>query len=285
MNISLIYLSYIPFGKDYLESFLNSYISKHAGIEHQLVIVFNGHKDENEIQPFLSILVQSNVSYEYIVCPEKYDIDSYFYSAKSLFSEYIIFLNTYSIILHSNWLLSLYQNIIRQGIGCVGATGSWGDFAHKDQYLKLKNEFFKFNMNSIKKLIFFRYNFYPHVKPHIRTNTFLIRRELFLKLDFNSVKPLLLNYFYNISATKLKSLCFEHGNNSLTNQINRLGLKVLVVDKYGIGYEINEWDEARTFWISQQENLLVSDNQTRNYDLGDETTKRQYQYAAWGKRI
>jgi hypothetical protein len=286
MNLALVYLSYIPFGTEYLISFLNSYTNKKAGVEHKLVILFNGHQTEDEIKPFLEILNNSGVPFGYKVSPEKFDIGSYFYAAANLSTEYIAFVNTYSLILHDNWLLYLYQNLTKTGVGCVSATGSWSDYPHNDEYRSIIKDFLRlnFSLNKLKKAIFFRFNFFPVVKPHLRTNAFMIKRTIFLNLKFGLVKPRILNTFTNYSGTKLKSLCFEHGNTGMTNQIIQLGLRPLLVNKHGAGYEIKEWREARTFWTNDQENLLVKDNQTMKYELADKQRKNELIYAAWGDK-
>jgi len=286
MNLALVYLSYIPFGTEYLISFLNSYTNKKAGVEHKLVILFNGHQTEDEIKPFLEILNNSGVPFEYKVSPEKFDIGSYFYAAANLSTEYIAFVNTYSLILNDNWLLYLYQNLTKTGVGCVSATGSWSDYPHNDEYRSIIKDFLRlnFSLNKLKKAIFFRFNFFPVVKPHLRTNAFMIKRTIFLNLKFGLVKPRILNTFTNYSGTKLKSLCFEHGNTGMTNQIIQLGLRPLLVNKHGAGYEIKEWREARTFWTNDQENLLVRDNQTMKYELADKQRKNELIYAAWGDK-
>jgi len=284
MNLALVYLSYIPFGTEYLISFLNSYTVKKAGIEHKLVILFNGHQTYEEIDPFLEILNSSDIKFEYIISPHKFDIGSYFYAAANLSTEYVAFVNTYSRILHDNWLLYLYQNLTKTGVGCVSATGSWSDYHHNDEYMSIISDFrsLNFSINKLKKAILYRFNFFPFVKPHLRTNAFIIKRIIFLKLKFSLVKPIVLNWFTNYSGTKLKSLCFEHGNNSLTSQIIGMGLKPLLVNKLGKGYEIERWREAATFWTSSQQNLLVSDNQTMKYELADKEQKKALAYAAWG---
>lgn len=284
MNLSLVYLSYIPFGKSYLEEFLNSYKEHDAGLVHDLVIVFNGHESPEEMLPFLNTLNDSGVIYKHLISPEKFDIGSYFYAASELKSEFIAFVNTYSRVLQPRWLLYLYQNVTKKDVGFVSATASWGDFPHNDEYKKLLGELYRLrsDMTSLKKIIFFRFNFYPYVKPHLRTNAFMIKRTLFIGLKFDMVKPTFLNFFFNYSGTKLKSLCFEHGNNGFTNQIIKMGLKPLLVNKYGNGYEMEEWNKAGTFWISDQENLLVSDNQTMKYELASKNEKNLLNYAAWG---
>ena len=193
-------------------------------------------------------------------------------------------MNTYSVILHDDWLLSLYQNIVKDGVGLVGASGGWGDFPHNDEYhanLKLLRQL-KFSMLTLKKLIFFRFNFYPRVMPTIRTTCFMINRKLFLEMKYPNIRPRILSLFYNSSKTKLRNLCFEHSNRGLTVQILKKGLKALIVDKDGNGYDIPSWKDAKIFWSSEQENLLMSDNQTRKYQDADSETRKNLAYAAWG---
>lgn len=283
-SISLIYLSYTPFGTGYLKNFIESYKAQKAGIDHDLIILFNGATKNDDIQEFIEILDDSEIKYEYILSPEKFDIVSYFYVAKVLKSIYVAFVNTYSVILQDNWLLYLYQNVIKEGVGVAGASGGWGDFPHNDEYYRnIKSIFkFKFNPTLLKKSVFFRFNFYPKVPPHLRTNAFMIRRELFISLKYPRVKPLILNLLIDFSKSKLRSLCFEHGNEGFTTQLVNKGLIPLLVDKSGIGYEMDRWYEAKTFWVSEQENLLVSDNQTRKYQDADGEARKGLTYAAWG---
>jgi hypothetical protein len=283
-SICLVYLSYTPFGTGYLNDFIASYKARVPGIEHELIILFNGETKDVDIQPFIKILSESEVNFKYLISPEKFDIVSYFYVAQVLKTDYIAFINTYSVILHDNWLLYLYQNVTKKDVGVVGASGGWGDFGHNDEYYgNIKSILrFKINPTLIKKSIFFRFNFYPQVPPHIRTNAFMIRRELFLALKYPKVKPLILNFFIDFSKSKLRSLCFEHGREGFTSQLVDKGLKAILVDRFGKGFEMPNWPNSKTFWHFEQENLLVSDNQTRKYQEADEETKKRLTYAAWG---
>ncbi len=284
MDLSLVYLSYVPFGTSYLRDFIASYKRKNAGIEHDLIILFNGYSSESELVPFLSILEEQEVVYSHILSPENFDIPSYFFVSKEVNTEYIAFVNTYSVILSDNWLRHLYENIIKEGVGLVGASGGWSDFPHNEEYKENLKQLrqLKFSKITLKKLIFFRFNFYPEVRPAIRTTCFMLNRVLFLELEYPKIRPLILGLFYDSSKTKLRNLCFEHSSWGLTQQILKKRLKTLIVDKDGRAYDIPLWKEAKTFWHFEQENLLVSDNQTRKYQEADEETKKRLTYAAWG---
>ena len=249
-----------------------------------MIILFNGFTTENDAIEFINSIEESNIICKILFTKEKLDITSYFDAATKIKSDYILFLNTYSILLTDNWCKIYFDNIIKPNVGVVGSTGAFGDFSHTDDYyLRLKNmNIFKLNFIDLKKIIYFRFNYFPKVLPHIRTNAFMINRDLFLSLKYLKVRPLFLNYFISLRKSKLTSLCFEHGNNSLTNQILARGLKPIIVGKNGISYEVNEWKTSNTFWINKQDNLMISDNQTKKYDFADLESKNFMKYSAWG---
>jgi hypothetical protein len=98
----------------------------------------------------------------------------------------------------------------------------------------------------------------------------MVRREEFLGADPG---PL---------TSKFNAYLFESGRKSLTNYYLKKGQKVLVMDKHGKTYEPGQWKESSTFWINDQENLLVSDNQTRLYQESSEAARRSLTKLAWG---
>jgi hypothetical protein len=278
-------LSYVPFGTHYLINFLQSYQNQDAGINHNLIILFNGYHNEKDLHPFIEILNTSLVSYQIIITESKYDIDAYFYIAELLKnSEYVTFLNTYSVILHANWLKYFYANIIKESVGCVSATGAWGDYFHAMEYKKSINKIKKFkgSLTDVKKVIYFRFNFYPTVRPHLRTNGFMINRLLFLSIKRPSVRPVFLNLLLKLNSKKIRSFCFEHGKDSFSQQLVDRGLQIQIVNKFGSGLNINEWPASNVYWNGLQENLLIQDNQTSKYQKADIEERKRLAYAAWG---
>jgi hypothetical protein len=274
--IAVFYLSYVPFGVRHLKEFLVSYLNYTSGTSHELTILFNGHSNESELIIFKNYLESSGVEYSILISPEKFDIGSYFFAASQKKNKYLLFLNTYTRILHANWLYNLYNCVQKTEVGVVGCTGAWSDFGGNHLHL---------GSNLLKRLyswIVYRFNFYPHIKPHLRTNAFLINRDIFLSLKYNYPKPSWLFFLKSgLKETKLRSFCFEHGNNSMTNQILRKGLDVLIVDKNGKSYSIDNWKKSNTFWNGEQENLIVQDNQTLYYTNGTELYKATLRFKAW----
>ena len=275
-KIGIVYLCYVPYGIKYIEAFISSYTLNASGIEHELFILFNGYSNESELIIFEDFLATSIIEYRILKSHEKFDIGSYFFAASQINHKYLVFLNTYSRILHPNWLSHLYTTVQNSNVGVVGCTGAWGDFG--GNHIHFGSNLFK----RIFSWIIFRYNFYPHVKPHLRTNAFLIDREVFLSLRYYDPKPYWLSFLkHGPKESKLKTFCFEHGNDSMTNQILKKGLNVMIVDKNGKSYSIANWKESNTFWHGEQENLIIQDNQTLNYTGGSEAYKTTLRIKAW----
>ena len=88
---------------------------------------------------------------------------------------------------------------------------------------------------------------------------------------------------YGLLLTKMHSFRLESGKSSITRQIERMGLKAIVVGKDGVGYDKNDWDVSNTFWRKTQSNLLISDNQTRKYDAEDAERQSSLESFAWGR--
>ena len=75
----------------------------------------------------------------------------------------------------------------------------------------------------------------------------------------------------------------ESGRRSITNQIIKSGKTILVIGKDGKAYEKEDWWKSNTFWRGSQQNLLISDNQTRAYAESEQRQKMIYSYYAWGE--
>jgi hypothetical protein len=110
---------------------------------------------------------------------------------------------------------------------------------------------------------------YPNA--HIRTNAFIIERQIFLDTLPTSI------------TTKRDTYLYESGPDSLTRQILRRGKKAVVVGRDGQSYSIDQWPRSRTFRLGDQRNLLVQDNQTRAFEAMNNTEKRAFVEATWGE--
>lgn len=110
----------------------------------------------------------------------------------------------------------------------------------------------------------------PFPNPHIRTNAFMIERQVFLDVLPESIE------------TKNDSYLFESGPDGLTQRILQRGLKIVVVGADGRVYGMEEWAESGTFRLGGQRNLLVKDNQTRAFQNMNAAGQGTFTRMTWG---
>ena len=118
--------------------------------------------------------------------------------------------------------------------------------------------------------MYFSLNFKPFPNYHIRSNAFIISSANMKRIRRGRVN------------SKMDAYRLESGKNSITKQVERMGLRPLVVGKDGVGYEKSQWNLSKTFWWPDQPNLLVSDNQTRKYENESKNEKAKLELFAWG---
>jgi len=267
-DICVVHLVRKKNGVEPFERFLESYREKPAGINHDLLIIYKGFSSKAEIILHEELL--TGIPHSFLLISDfGFDLRSYFMAVKKHESKYFCFVNSFSIIQSEDWLLKLYRQLIQPGVGLVGATGSWGSIrpGQKEKpelpwVLKLARRWIGAGFG----IYFDAFRNY-----HLRTNSFMIARENMLKIRSG------------IILTKMQAWMLESGKKSITNQIEKMGLRPVVVGKDGKGYEKNEWDISNTFWRGTQSNLLISDNQTRKYDAADLEWRRKWEIFAWGE--
>ena len=231
------------------ETFLESYLRRDAGVEHQLYIICKGFTSNDDLRR-LSEKTKAAPHALVYVDERELDIGAYYAAAMQCECDVVCFLNTYSEILGEWWLAKLSRNLARPSVGLVGCSGSYEAPTHGGRYDNI-----------------------PFPSPHLRSNAFMLGRDVFLK-----IKP---RHSLN---DKFSTYIFEHGRMSLTRRIVSLGLDVLVVGKDGRGYSVNEWSRSRTFRQGGQTNLLIGDNRTRDFDLAPAPEKRSLFRMAWSDR-
>ena len=231
------------------ERFIDSYRRNSAGIDHAFYVIFKGFKCIKEIKEAKALF--RRFSYTPVFLDDSsLDIGAYIEWANMVKEDYICSLNTSSEILSPNWLCKLYRNINRPKVGLVGATGS------NDSLSELNSVFPKF----------------PNI--HIRTTGFMIDRRLFCSIT-NGVKI----------SCKFDSYYFESGPKSLTRKIMAIEKKILVVGRNGRGYSPKYWSVSDTYRQGAQRNLLIADNQTRDFLAHTWSEKRKFANMTWGKYL
>jgi hypothetical protein len=275
-NICVVHLVRAKNGVEPLQRFLESYARNQGGVEHDLLLVFKGFRNKELPPPYQQLL--GVYPHEALFVDDRgYDIIPYSIATKKYDYRYFCFLNSFSSILDRDWLKKIYDPATKKGVGLVGATGSHQSIytdllrSRKIESKLLWRRMVGMIVLPILTLKCQRY-FFPYPNVHIRTNAFMIAGDLMRKIKIGPV------------SHKWDTYRFESGKNSLTHQVLRMNLKVLVVGKNGRAYEKEEWADSFTFWQGDQGNLLVADNQTNAYATGDLETKWRYARHAWADR-
>ncbi len=276
---AVVYLSWVPYGIDCLKSFIISYKQYCAGVEHDLVLLFNGIDKSGNYLPFLNYAENiTGKKIKYLLLDKGQDIDAYYFAAQHIPNQQILFLNSFSRVLADNWLSFYVTGMDNNEKAIIGATSSCHSH-YSNVFSTYKRNWehdksFGFNFRKyklfLKAFFYWRFIFKPYPNPHLRTSAFMTKKEDFM----NAYPGPLINKF---NAYK-----FESGRKSLTNQLIKRGFKILVVGKDGKTYEPGEWKESKTFWISEQENLLISDNQTDLFASSSSIAKKELSMKAWG---
>jgi hypothetical protein len=105
--------------------------------------------------------------------------------------------------------------------------------------------------------------------PHIRSNGFIIRRA-----D-------LLREFPSIERGKHAAHLFESGPQSLTIRMRATGKSAVLAGRDGRRYLPHQWPESGTFRLGRQPNLLIGDNQTRNFAELPDREQQTQAYLTW----
>ncbi len=278
MSICIVHLIREENGIEPFRSFLNSYLKYKSGIEHDILFVLKHKKINSDPIKYKNLL--RDIPHEFLIIPDKgLDIDTYFIAARKTNYKYYVFLNSFSIILSENWLMKMYKFISKSNIGLVGATSSLQGICPRLNLNKIKDKLRKINSLRIFLKYIFLIFFYPILfyfygtfpNPHIRTNAFMISRDDFLKINFRRT-------FF-----KFQAWYFESGRNCLSKRIKKMGKKIIVVGHDSKSYEKDQWKISNTFWSNNQDNLLISDNQTRKYSNANKDKKVLYKQLAWGR--
>lgn len=226
--------------------FLNSYERNPPGASHSLYVIFKGFANNNDLDDAKGLF--NNVPHEPVfLSDESFDIGAYIEWANIIKEELICVFNTASEILAPNWLHKFAINLAMPDVGLVGATASYESL----------NE-----LNSA-------FPVFPNI--HIRSTAFMIDRELFCHITERLQ-----------IAHKTDAFHFESGPQSLTRQVIAKGKKTLLVGRNGRGYSPQFWPVSDTFRQGTQKNLLVADNQTRNFLSLPWNEKREFVVRSWG---
>lgn len=292
-DVAVIYLYRFGEPESSVRRFVDSYRSNRAGIAHRLYVALKGFHDVSSLRDAQALF--DDLAAEIIEVPDiGYDIGSYRVAANAVKCPRLLFLNAYSRILAENWLAKFGAALDQEGVGLVGATGSWqsnasgfewelrrriGDLvraaagrrgvgAVRSASVRPARSAWEYVMAPVTYVDMLR-SFRRHPNPHIRTNAFMIDRNLFLSLDVGKLKA------------KKDAYKFESGRRSLTCQVQSRGLAAVVVGRSGIVYPVGKWSMSRTLWRADQDELLIADRRTDEYAAGSSELRAHLEMLAW----
>jgi hypothetical protein len=229
--------------------FVRSYQRFRPGTAHSLHVIFKGFGDHvplGEAKALFGLVPHREV----FLGDANFDIGAYIEWANQIDEDLICALNSSSEILAEDWLLKLVVNIMLPNVGLVGATASYESIKDWDESFPA----------------------FPNV--HVRSNAFMIGRELFCRITKSQM-----------IGDKLDAFHFESGPQSLTRKVLKSGLEIRLVGRNGRGYSPEWWPTSDTFRLGRQGNLLVADNQTRSFNEFNWEEKREFVARTWGHYI
>jgi hypothetical protein len=294
-RIAVVHLVWGPAGLAPFEAFLASYEQHDAGAEHDLVLLVNGVADAEVREQYRSRAADLAAG-EIVLAKPVLDLAAYAEAARRLDHDRVCFLNSYSEIATAGWLGLLEAALADPAAGAAGASGSWASHLSYNQFqLGLPGPYAQAfagrraareSMHALsgtpvpgaaRHWLYTLVQTVRHVPstsrfpaPHLRTNAFLVDRARFLALR---TAP---------AATKWDTYRLESGPRSITAQLRAAGTPPVVVDARGVARRPQEWDRGDVFFQAMQEDLLVTDNQTRSYASATPEQRAMLSAFAWG---
>jgi len=298
-DLALVHLVRKANGPEPFREFLESYRTLDAGADHDLVLLLKGFDSEREANE-MAALAGGLEAQRLYVDDEGFDVGAYFTATDRLEQARVCFVNSFTTAHVPGWLGMLESALRLPNIGIAGATGSWAShwswlrfnfglsspyrqafpdraWAHV-QVMRLTPDgrrvpaplWFRHFLGSTRALPSFIGRFGPFPAAHVRTNGFIMERELMRSLERTSVRR------------KFDAFVIEGGLKSITRQIEGLGLRPLLAGADQRVYDVQDWPSSGVFWQRGQENVLLEDNQTRAYRDADLDLRTFFARLAWG---
>jgi hypothetical protein len=249
------YLLWAPLGEAPVRAFADAYRANDPGIEHELVVAACGATSEHPLEPLLKILEPLGASIELFEGP-RIDLRTH----RELVdrrpqAEEFVFANSYARPLAPGWLKLVIEALREPAVGIVGAGGTF-----ETRVMTTKHHLGFLFLPTNRR--------FPN--PHIRTSCFAMTRDAIESINWRDVR------------TKSDAWSLESGRRGISAQLERQGLRSLVVGRDGRTFESSAWRESATFRASEGRNLLIADLRTDDYANADPAERARLETAAWG---
>jgi hypothetical protein len=300
--VAVVYLAWGPLGDDVVRRFAGSYRAHSAGLDHTLVVVFNGF-EPGSLALHAVRMALDGCPHEALVLEEPLlDLAAYRVAARQFATGRCCFLNSYSTILAENWLARMGAALELPDVGLVGASASWASYrsyarfalgfggpyarvfvdrrgtmralraiAAREGALGERRSGVAQYLDSATAVLEKFRGFGPFPARHVRTTGFMADADIVVTLLDMPLR------------TKLDTYRAESGVESLSARVERSGRRLVVVGADGRAFAPHEWPDSSTFWQAGQENLLIADNQTMSYLRSDGEQRAVLSRYAWGR--
>ncbi len=296
-------------GLRWFRAFAEALRAHPPGVDCELVLAMKGFTSRAQAAPYLEEVAE--LAPEALFFPDRgFEMGVYLPLAARLRRDRYCFVNSHGRPLVDGWLAKLDAALARPEVGQVGATGSWasmhswvmgmlglpnayrGLFPTRQVVRELTMEIqreaaclgigsdlnrsrpgvsaARLRLRSVPRVPRELVEFGPFPACHLRTNAFMISHAALRELHLPAVR------------SKMDAYVLESGRQSITAQLERIGLCSLVVDRTGAVHLPERWDRSRTLWQGEQEQLLVADNQTLCYTAGTFPRRSLLSTLAWG---
>ena len=255
---------------DLAQRFAESYLRFPAGAVHELTLIVSGTPDQAQTTELVSLFGGAPVSVIHVQDVD-FDIGKYRFALETTNFDLCCFLNSYSIIRAPGWLKNLSDCALDPGVGIVGATASYESlFSGAVAGMTARKPSLSMLRHGVPGAVKYWAYFPAFPNPHIRTNAFMMRRDVYQRVRWPR------------NPSRLETFRFESGRQSLTRQVLKMGLAAVIVGRDGRRYDVSDWPSSGTFRQSEQDNLLFDDNHTIEYCTAAAERRRQLAAAAWG---
>jgi len=313
--VSVVYLARAAEGIEAIEAFRQSYVEHPAGVEHELVICLKGD-DDSELQPVRTLL--EPIATRFVTLKESvgYDIHAYLQTARTVETEWICCLNTFSVICKPGWLELLYRAASRPNAGLVGATASYesrratlatwiwymGNVIDGVAMRPQTYDQFAYLMDALENgysvprfgRLGRRLKLWGLEEEPFRRRHLILRRDDLIndppfpgfpnphvRSNGFMLRTDYLMRFASLGPTKVDCYNFESGKEGLSATIAKEGRDLLLVGDQG-AYPVDEWARSNTFRAGGQEALLIRDNQTETFATMAPAIRELHRYFTWG---
>lgn len=270
-EVAILYVARgIDAGLDAALAFVDSYRRHPPGHRHRLVFLAKGWSKASE-RAQLGFVAADCGADVVDVRDDGFDWGAYFQALPHLAEAWVCLMNSHSRPLADDWLAKLMAVATRPGIGLAGATGSW----ESPRWTHSNGDSIATTLRQMLRAIRHRNhwrNFERYPNPHLRSTGIVVSRELLQSFAAAQTPP----------SDKYAAHALESGKSGLSRFAQQHGCQPLVVGRDGTAYAVSEWPASATFRSSNQSNLLISDNRTRDFDASAPAVRAVLASHAWG---